>query len=411
MATDTTDLSAPARGSSNADPSTPARGSSHPRDQIPLISPNPSHGSLEQPSLPSDQIPFIPPNPSAEHPFDTLIPPNPPVEQPVNNNDFPSKFLCPFLMNEPPVNGVTFDIPSVSLQVFEYASLYRFIYTTGTFHAFRSVRHPIASGKILRTLALPFVRRVPPEVQAVMNQERQRRGLSLEEGDPLNQSDHDKFIDTMVAVRSSILHRDEVMAQDDEAIEIGSSSDDSSSDDSSSDDSILDEINNRLHVRRRVTPVDNNAAASSGSTAAASNGRSSANSRNVRPRVAPVENNAADTSGSTAAASNGRSSANSNGIVIIQMISLAPVTRMCHNGLVSSSDFLKSNRIKRLGMLRHKWCGTREMKWWLVSLVARLLLDFRVMVVPKCGQRLQGTMAHPRCGDRLLVMSMLNQST
>ena len=111
-------------------------------------------------------------------------------------------------MNEPPVNGATFNIPgnnnSVLLQDFEYASLYRLIYTTGMIDVFRSVRHPIeiVSGTILRTLALPFVCRVPPEVQVVMNQEQLQRGLSLEEGDPLNQSDYDKFIDTMVAVRS-----------------------------------------------------------------------------------------------------------------------------------------------------------------------------------------------------------------
>jgi hypothetical protein len=61
----------------------------------------------------------------------------------INEDDFPSHLLCPFLIAEPPITAVTFDIPDsngdVSMQVFEESCLYRHIATAGIGEAFRNV--------------------------------------------------------------------------------------------------------------------------------------------------------------------------------------------------------------------------------------------------------------------------------
>ena len=123
----------------------------------------------------------------------------------IGNDEFPSHLLCPFLVNEPPVNAVTFDIPDsqgrTSQQAFEHSEIYRFIATPGVGNARAHVRHPTASSTILRREALSFVRAVSPETQALITLERERRGLSLDESSPLTQNDHDKYNRTINANR------------------------------------------------------------------------------------------------------------------------------------------------------------------------------------------------------------------
>jgi len=67
--------------------------------------------------------------------------------------DCPSNLICS-LMKDPPVNGVTFEIPTpsglISKQVFEYSCLFRMIATRGVLTAYRYVRHPIFDSKIRR---------------------------------------------------------------------------------------------------------------------------------------------------------------------------------------------------------------------------------------------------------------------
>ena len=123
------------------------------------------------------------------------------------NNEFPSTHVCPFLINEPPIQGAYFDIPGangeLSQQVFEYSRLYWYIATLGTGRSFRSVRHPLNGGLVGRQEALPFVRRVSPELQAVFDQERLRRGLTLDDDEPIGPSDNALFDDTMRRVRDT----------------------------------------------------------------------------------------------------------------------------------------------------------------------------------------------------------------
>lgn len=107
--------------------------------------------------------------------------------------NFPSSYLCPYLHDEPPVDGVYFDIRGsngeLSQQIFEYSRLYRHISTLGTGRAFRSVRHPINGGWISRETAMNYVRRVSAETQMVLNAERAHRDLDLVDDEPLNERD------------------------------------------------------------------------------------------------------------------------------------------------------------------------------------------------------------------------------
>jgi hypothetical protein len=127
------------------------------------------------------------------------------AEAPANANDFPSVYLCPYLYNEPPVNGVYFDVRGrdgrLSTQIFEYSRLYRDIATMSTGRAYnRSVRHPLNAGWILRSKALAAIRRVSPEVQAVLNEERTRQSLDLVDDVPLVDADTELYNQTMTRV-------------------------------------------------------------------------------------------------------------------------------------------------------------------------------------------------------------------
>ena len=146
-------------------------------------------------------------------PFPTL-PPLPPVaaanqsnensadsqQQQDENNECPSQLLC-CLTQEPPINGVTFDIPTttgqISTQVFEHADLYRMIYTRGMLSAYRIVRHPIFDAHVPRELALSFVKPVSTDIQQQMDDERLRQSLSLEEESPLTAADHANMAETI----------------------------------------------------------------------------------------------------------------------------------------------------------------------------------------------------------------------
>ena len=123
------------------------------------------------------------------------------------NNEFPSTHLCPFLINEPPIQGAYFDIPGangeLSQQVFEYSRLYRYIATLGTGRCFRSVRHPLNGGLVRRQEALPLVRRVSPELQVVFDQERTQRGLTLDNDEPIGPDDNALFNETMRQLRDT----------------------------------------------------------------------------------------------------------------------------------------------------------------------------------------------------------------
>jgi hypothetical protein len=124
-----------------------------------------------------------------------------------NNAEFLSAYLCPFLLNEPPVKGVYFDVAGadgeISQQVFEYSRLYRYIATPGVGRSFRSVHHPLNRGAVSRLEALPLVRRVSPEQQELFNQERLRRGLTLVDDEPVGPNDTELFEQTMCRMRDA----------------------------------------------------------------------------------------------------------------------------------------------------------------------------------------------------------------
>ena len=67
----------------------------------------------------------------------------------------------------------------------------------GFLTAFCYVRHPIFDAKIRRELALNYVRSVSPGIQDLMNQERLKLFLSLEEEYPLTKEDQAKMDDTI----------------------------------------------------------------------------------------------------------------------------------------------------------------------------------------------------------------------
>ena len=121
--------------------------------------------------------------------------------------DFLSAYLCPFLINKPPVEGAYFDVAGadgeLSQQVFEYSRLYRYIATLGTGRSFHPIRHPLNGGLVGRQEALLFVRRASPELQAVFDQERLRRGLTLDDDEPIGPSDNALFNETMRQVRDT----------------------------------------------------------------------------------------------------------------------------------------------------------------------------------------------------------------
>lgn len=89
----------------------------------------------------------------------------------------------------------------ISPQVFEYSLLYRSIAIQGR-TAIRFVRHPMNAGWVRRDGALALVRRVSPEVQAIITAERSRQSLSLMDEDPVNDADRELYQQTMNAISS-----------------------------------------------------------------------------------------------------------------------------------------------------------------------------------------------------------------
>ena len=123
------------------------------------------------------------------------------------NNECPSRLLC-CLTQKPPINGVTFDIPTstgqIFTQVFEHADLYRMIYTRGMLSAYRIVRHPIFEAHVPRELALSFVKPVSTDIQQQMDDERLRQSLSLEEESPLTAADHANMEETIDRMKQKL---------------------------------------------------------------------------------------------------------------------------------------------------------------------------------------------------------------
>lgn len=109
------------------------------------------------------------------------------------NTQFPSLYECP-ITQEPPTLGVTFlDHP----QVFEYSAIYRHISTPGRLTALRNVLHPISRQIIPRSEAINHVHYISPQVQSIINQERQSRGLSVNDTNPVTDVDRALYETTM----------------------------------------------------------------------------------------------------------------------------------------------------------------------------------------------------------------------
>lgn len=103
-----------------------------------------------------------------------------------DNNDaseFSDINVC-CITGEPPTDGVRFLVPDesgvISDQVFEYTALHRHVATHGYLEAFRNVKHPITRASVPRNIAASYIRHVPPSLQRLINDERQRLGLPLD---------------------------------------------------------------------------------------------------------------------------------------------------------------------------------------------------------------------------------------
>ena len=122
----------------------------------------------------------------------------------INVEDIASLHICP-LSQEPPFQGVHFDIPDTSghitEQVFERSQLYRWIATPGNLNARRNVCHPLNQQFVLRSVAWDFVRPACEELQALLHRERVALDLSLEDENPLTDEDRSQYAKTM---RSSV---------------------------------------------------------------------------------------------------------------------------------------------------------------------------------------------------------------
>ncbi len=98
------------------------------------------------------------------------------------------------ITQEPPTLGVTFlDHP----QVFEYSAIYRHISTPGRLTALRNVVHPISRQTIQTAEAINHVHYISPQVQSIINQERQSRGLSVNDMNPVTDVDRALYETTM----------------------------------------------------------------------------------------------------------------------------------------------------------------------------------------------------------------------
>lgn len=127
-----------------------------------------------------------------------------------NNNQhdesFPSYLCCP-ITQQPPSRGVTFNVPeqnslSTHPQVFEYSAIYRHIATEGIMQARRFVLHPITRASVRRDVALSLVKDVNDETQGIINNERLCIGLTLEDENPLTQSDYELYNQTLSSIQS-----------------------------------------------------------------------------------------------------------------------------------------------------------------------------------------------------------------
>ena len=108
-------------------------------------------------------------------------------------NSFSSMYECP-ITQEPPAVGATFMNHE---QVFEYSALYRLIATTGDLRAYRYVLHPTSRESVLRVNALNEVHHIGHELQAIITEERVRRGLGVIDSDPITEQDRTDYEFTM----------------------------------------------------------------------------------------------------------------------------------------------------------------------------------------------------------------------
>ena len=161
-----------------------------------------SNSSVSNQDQPSEQ-PNGDNNMSAQDSNSSVSNPYQPSEQPngdnnneqAEGNEFPTRYTCP-IEGDPPVHAVTFGITDETLshwgqeaggpsqgpsdQVFEYATLHRYISHMGILHAYRDVTHPITGRAIRRDRALNCVSDVSPSIQARITNERRLRGLPME---------------------------------------------------------------------------------------------------------------------------------------------------------------------------------------------------------------------------------------
>ncbi len=85
--------------------------------------------------------------------------------------------------------------------VFEYSALYRHIAARGANQAFQNVLHPLSRQSIPRVHALNAVHIVSQEIQTMINEEMQRRGLSSTDNNPITKEDRAQYNSTMRAVQ------------------------------------------------------------------------------------------------------------------------------------------------------------------------------------------------------------------
>ena len=69
--------------------------------------------------------------------------------------------------------------------------------------AYQSVRHPIKGGWVLQTVAFSLIRRVSPEVQAVLNAEQVCWTLELVEDAPIIDTDRELYNQTIACIANS----------------------------------------------------------------------------------------------------------------------------------------------------------------------------------------------------------------
>ena len=92
----------------------------------------------------------------------------------INVNDISSQHICP-LTQEPPFQGVHFDVPDfngrITEQVFERSQLYRWIATQGNLNARRNVSHPFNQQFVSCSVAWDLVRLACAKLHALLHRE------------------------------------------------------------------------------------------------------------------------------------------------------------------------------------------------------------------------------------------------